>query len=90
MNYFSSDVLLRNFRTIMRQMIWNLKTSLEKKSQIKIEERSLQNLNYSRDHSDADGQLFVKAWNMSMLQSEDLVESAKAYMAKRKALFKNV
>ncbi|PAV84705.1 hypothetical protein WR25_02254 [Diploscapter pachys] len=48
------------------------------------------NLNYSRDHSDADGQLFVKAWNMGMLQSEDLVESAKAYMAKRKPLFKNV
>ncbi|PAV63684.1 hypothetical protein WR25_07798 [Diploscapter pachys] len=66
-----------------------LAKTISEKSPIAIQGTKV-NLNYSRDHSDADGQLFVKAWNMGMLQSEDLVESAKAYMAKRKPLFKNV
>jgi len=45
------------------------------------------NLNFSRDHSVEDGLKFISAWNMSNLQSEDLVKAAMAAMQKQKATF---
>ena len=40
------------------------------------------NLNYARDHSVQDGLDFIAHWNMSMLQSEDLMKAAVAMMTK--------
>ncbi|XP_010896830.1 delta(3,5)-Delta(2,4)-dienoyl-CoA isomerase, mitochondrial isoform X1 [Esox lucius] len=41
------------------------------------------NLIYSRDHSVAEGLDYMATWNMSMLQSEDIVKSAVASMEKK-------
>merc|ERR1711997_741215 len=40
------------------------------------------NLNYARDHSVQDGLDFIAHWNMSMLQSEDLMKAAVALISK--------
>ncbi|XP_054650512.1 delta(3,5)-Delta(2,4)-dienoyl-CoA isomerase, mitochondrial isoform X1 [Dunckerocampus dactyliophorus] len=40
------------------------------------------NLVYSRDHSVAEGLEYMAAWNMSMLQTEDVMKSAQASMEK--------
>ena len=40
------------------------------------------NLNYSRDHSVQEGLDFIAHWNMSMLQSEDLMKAAIALISK--------
>jgi len=40
------------------------------------------NLNYARDHSVQEGLDFVAHWNMSMLQSEDLMKAAVAMISK--------
>jgi len=40
------------------------------------------NLNYSRDHSVQEGLDFIAHWNMSMLQSEDLMKAAVALISK--------
>ena len=45
------------------------------------------NINYSRDHSVDQGLEYMAAWNMSMLQSEDLVVAITAAMNKEKPLF---
>ncbi|XP_048837953.1 delta(3,5)-Delta(2,4)-dienoyl-CoA isomerase, mitochondrial isoform X2 [Brienomyrus brachyistius] len=41
------------------------------------------NLIYSRDHSVAEGLEYVATWNMSMLQTQDVVKSAQASMEKK-------
>ncbi|GCB62003.1 delta(3,5)-Delta(2,4)-dienoyl-CoA isomerase, mitochondrial isoform X2 [Scyliorhinus torazame] len=41
------------------------------------------NLIYSRDHSVKDGLNYIATWNMSMLQTDDLVKSAQAAMEKK-------
>ncbi|XP_076988057.1 delta(3,5)-Delta(2,4)-dienoyl-CoA isomerase, mitochondrial isoform X2 [Tamandua tetradactyla] len=41
------------------------------------------NLLYSRDHSVAEGLRFMRAWNMSMLQTEDIAKSVQATMEKK-------
>ncbi|KAM9317906.1 delta(3,5)-Delta(2,4)-dienoyl-CoA isomerase, mitochondrial isoform 2-T2 [Pholidichthys leucotaenia] len=41
------------------------------------------NLVYARDHSVADGLKYVATWNMSMLQTEDVIKSAQASMEKK-------
>ncbi|XP_023142429.1 delta(3,5)-Delta(2,4)-dienoyl-CoA isomerase, mitochondrial isoform X1 [Amphiprion ocellaris] len=41
------------------------------------------NLVYSRDHSVAEGLEYMAAWNMSMLQSQDVMKSAQAVMEKK-------
>ncbi|XP_043854664.1 delta(3,5)-Delta(2,4)-dienoyl-CoA isomerase, mitochondrial [Dromiciops gliroides] len=40
------------------------------------------NLLYSRDHSVAEGLNFMAAWNMSMLQTQDIAKSAQAFFEK--------
>lgn len=42
------------------------------------------NLVYSRDHSVQEGLDYMAAWNMSMLQSQDVMKSAQAVMEKKK------
>ena len=39
-------------------------------------------LNYSRDHSVAEGLTHIAEWNSVMLQTEDLVQSVQAAMTK--------
>ncbi|XP_076837466.1 delta(3,5)-Delta(2,4)-dienoyl-CoA isomerase, mitochondrial isoform X2 [Brachyhypopomus gauderio] len=41
------------------------------------------NLLYSRDHSVAEGLEFMATWNMSMLQTQDLVKSAQAALERK-------
>lgn len=41
------------------------------------------NLLYSRDHSVAEGLDYIATWNMSMLKSKDVLESAQAAMKKK-------
>ncbi|XP_045929290.1 delta(3,5)-Delta(2,4)-dienoyl-CoA isomerase, mitochondrial [Micropterus dolomieu] len=41
------------------------------------------NLIYSRDHSVAEGLNYMATWNMSMLQTQDLMKSAQAAMEKK-------
>ncbi|XP_013871376.1 delta(3,5)-Delta(2,4)-dienoyl-CoA isomerase, mitochondrial [Austrofundulus limnaeus] len=41
------------------------------------------NLIYSRDHSVAEGLHYMAAWNMSMLQTQDVMKSAQAAMEKK-------
>ncbi|XP_016061973.1 PREDICTED: delta(3,5)-Delta(2,4)-dienoyl-CoA isomerase, mitochondrial isoform X2 [Miniopterus natalensis] len=41
------------------------------------------NLLYSRDHSVAEGLNYMAAWNMSMLQTQDIVKSVQAAMEKK-------
>ncbi|XP_061733497.1 delta(3,5)-Delta(2,4)-dienoyl-CoA isomerase, mitochondrial isoform X2 [Nerophis ophidion] len=41
------------------------------------------NLVYSRDHSVAEGLEYMAAWNMSMLQTQDVMKSAQASMEKK-------
>jgi enoyl-CoA hydratase len=45
-------------------------------------------LNYSRDHSVADGLNYMATWNAGMLISNDLMEAFAAKMQKREASFK--
>ncbi|XP_002730784.1 delta(3,5)-Delta(2,4)-dienoyl-CoA isomerase, mitochondrial-like [Saccoglossus kowalevskii] len=45
------------------------------------------NLIYSRDHSVPEALDYIAAWNMSMLQTEDLMKAIQAGMAKEKANF---
>ena len=45
------------------------------------------NINYSRDHSVREGLEYIAAWNMSMLQSEDLIKSVMAAVSKEKPIF---
>jgi enoyl-CoA hydratase/carnithine racemase len=42
------------------------------------------NLNYSRDHSVAEGLEYVATWNAAMLQSRDMLDAMKASMSKDK------
>ncbi|KAI5478679.1 delta(3,5)-Delta(2,4)-dienoyl-CoA isomerase [Pseudohyphozyma bogoriensis] len=47
-------------------------------------------LNYSRDHTVAEGLNYTATWNMAMLQSEDLTEAFKAFATKKKPAFKKL
>lgn len=46
-------------------------------------------LNYSRDHSIADGLNYIATWNAAMILSEDLNEAFQAQTQKREAAFRN-
>ncbi|CAK8686169.1 unnamed protein product [Clavelina lepadiformis] len=41
------------------------------------------NLNYARNHSIPEGLEFMKSWNATMLQTEDIMKSAGAFMQKK-------
>jgi enoyl-CoA hydratase len=47
-------------------------------------------LNYSREHSIADGLEYVAVWNAGMLQGEDMKEAVKAQMARLSATYANL
>lgn len=60
-----------------------LATEIASKSPVAVQSIKL-NLNYSRDHSVDEGLHFMRSWNASMLQSEDLMKSAQALLMKQK------
>ena len=45
------------------------------------------NLNYSRDHSVADGLAYVATWNAAMLQTNDIAVAVQAQFAKQTPTF---
>jgi len=47
-------------------------------------------INYTRDHSVADGLNYIATWNAGMLVTEDLMEAMGARQAKRAPVFKNL
>ncbi|XP_058136188.1 delta(3,5)-Delta(2,4)-dienoyl-CoA isomerase, mitochondrial [Dasypus novemcinctus] len=59
-----------------------LAAEISSKSPVAVQGSKI-NLLYSRDHSVADGLNFMTAWNMSMLQTEDIVKSVQAAMEKK-------
>ncbi|KAI6661958.1 Delta(3,5)-Delta(2,4)-dienoyl-CoA isomerase, mitochondrial-like [Oopsacas minuta] len=61
-------------------------TIIASKSPIAIQ-TSKKSINYSRDHSVKEGLEHVAAWNMTMLQSEDLIKAVMAAVNKEKPVF---
>ena len=47
-------------------------------------------LNYTRDHSVADGLNYIAVWNAAMLTSTDMVEAMKAKQEKRPPVYENL
>lgn len=68
---------------------FQLATTIASKSPIAIL-GSKHLINYSRDHSVAEGLDYTSIWNMSMLQSSDLTEAVSSTMEKRKPLYSNL
>ena len=71
---FDDKESLMNFAVEMAE-------SMAKKSPVAIQGTKI-NLNYARDHSVQEGLDFIAHWNMSMLQSEDLMKAAIAMISK--------
>lgn len=68
--------------------VFELANTIAKKSPVSV--RGTKHiLNYSRDHSIADGLNYIATWNAAMLLSEDLKESFQAKMEKREPDFRN-
>jgi len=71
---FDDKESLMNFAVEMAE-------SMANKSPVAIQGTKI-NLNYARDHSVQEGLDFIAHWNMSMLQSEDLMKAAIAMISK--------
>ncbi|ETE61359.1 Delta(3,5)-Delta(2,4)-dienoyl-CoA isomerase, mitochondrial, partial [Ophiophagus hannah] len=69
-------------RETMLQSAFDLATEIASKSPIAVQGTKI-NLVYSRDHSVPEGLKYMAAWNMSMLQTEDIIKSAQALMEKK-------
>ncbi|XP_072884976.1 delta(3,5)-Delta(2,4)-dienoyl-CoA isomerase, mitochondrial [Hemitrygon akajei] len=61
---------------------FDLASEIASKSPLAVQGTKL-NMIYSRDHSVKEGLDYIATWNMSMLQTEDLVKSAQAAMEKK-------
>ncbi|XP_069500309.1 delta(3,5)-Delta(2,4)-dienoyl-CoA isomerase, mitochondrial isoform X3 [Ambystoma mexicanum] len=66
----------------MMEGAFEVASEIASKSPVAIEGTKL-NLVYSRDHSVQEGLNYMATWNMSMLQTEDLMKSAMASMQKK-------
>ncbi|XP_063168714.1 delta(3,5)-Delta(2,4)-dienoyl-CoA isomerase, mitochondrial isoform X2 [Candoia aspera] len=66
----------------MLQSAFDLATEIASKSPIAVQGTKI-NLVYSRDHSVPEGLKYMATWNMSMLQTEDIIKSAQAVMEKK-------
>uniref|UniRef100_A0A0B8RRY5 Delta(3,5)-Delta(2,4)-dienoyl-CoA isomerase, mitochondrial n=1 Tax=Philothamnus irregularis TaxID=1899461 RepID=A0A0B8RRY5_9SAUR len=80
----SCGLVSRVFRDheTMLQSAFDLATEIASKSPIAVQGTKM-NLLYARDHSVPDGLKYMAAWNMSMLQTEDIIKSAQAVMEKK-------
>ncbi|XP_062916072.1 delta(3,5)-Delta(2,4)-dienoyl-CoA isomerase, mitochondrial [Mobula hypostoma] len=61
---------------------FDLASEISSKSPLAVQGTKL-NMIYSRDHSVKEGLDYIATWNMSMLQTEDIVKSAEAAMEKK-------
>ncbi|KAJ6663857.1 hypothetical protein lerEdw1_009937 [Lerista edwardsae] len=66
----------------MMQGAFDLAAEISSKSPVAVQGAKI-NLIYSRDHPVPDGLHHMAAWNMSMLQTEDILKSAQAAMEKK-------
>ncbi len=70
----------------MQETVWSTATAIASKSPLATR-GTKEIMQYSRDHSIADGLNYVATWNAAMLFSQDAVEAAMASMQKREAKF---
>ncbi|MEW9900257.1 crotonase/enoyl-CoA hydratase family protein [Chitinivorax sp. PXF-14] len=75
-------------RETMMSEVMAMAASIAKKSPVSVR-GTKEVLNYSRDHSVAEGLTFVAGWNAAMLMSADIQEAIMASMQKREAQFHN-
>eukprot|EP00742_Colponemidia_sp_Colp-10_P002313 GILJ01002469.1.p1 GENE.GILJ01002469.1~~GILJ01002469.1.p1 ORF type:complete len:276 (+),score=38.91 GILJ01002469.1:58-885(+) len=71
--------------TMMREVM-ALAVEVSQKSPIAVTGSKMA-LNYARDHSVEDSLKQIMTWNMSMLQSEDMMQAVSANLTKQKPLF---
>ncbi|KAJ8777554.1 hypothetical protein J1605_014444 [Eschrichtius robustus] len=69
-------------KEVMLDAAFALAAEISSKSPVAVQSTKI-NLLYSRDHSVTDSLNFMKSWNMSMLQTEDVVKSLQALMEKK-------
>ena len=75
-------------REELNNTVFEIASSIASKSPVSI--RGTKHiLNYSRDHSIADGLNYIATWNAAMILSEDLNEAFQAQMQKREAIFRS-
>lgn len=67
----------------MLDAAFTLATEISSKSPVAVQGTKV-NLLYSRDHSVAESLNYMATWNMSMLQTQDIVKSVQAAMEKKK------
>ncbi|CAM2110389.1 unnamed protein product [Caretta caretta] len=80
----SSGLVSRVFqdKQAMLEGTFELAADIAGKSPVAVQGTKV-NLVYSRDHSVSEGLRYMATWNMSMLQTEDLMKSAQAAMEKK-------
>eukprot|EP00794_Sanderia_malayensis_P008144 gene8144-9014_t len=64
----------------------SMATQIAEKSPVAVT-GTKQQLNYARDHSVEEGLNQVMTWNMSMIQTEDIMKAVQAFLGKSKATF---
>ncbi|XP_053124761.1 delta(3,5)-Delta(2,4)-dienoyl-CoA isomerase, mitochondrial [Hemicordylus capensis] len=80
----SSGLVSRVFqdKEAMMQSAFDLAAEIASKSPVAVQGTKV-NLIYSRDHPVPEGLRYMATWNMSMLQTEDVLKSAQAAMEKK-------
>ncbi|XP_005987949.1 delta(3,5)-Delta(2,4)-dienoyl-CoA isomerase, mitochondrial [Latimeria chalumnae] len=66
----------------MLESAFDLASDIATKSPVAVQGTKI-NLIYSRDHSVAEGLNYIATWNMGMLQTQDIVQSAQASFEKK-------
>lgn len=69
-------------KEVMLDAAFTLAAEISTKSPVAVQGTKI-NLLYSRDHSVAEGLNYMTSWNMSMLQTQDIVKSVQAAMEKK-------
>ncbi|KAM5296067.1 delta(3,5)-Delta(2,4)-dienoyl-CoA isomerase, mitochondrial [Glossophaga mutica] len=80
----SSGLVSRVFpdKEVMFEAAFALAAEISSKSPVAVQGTKI-NLLYSRDHSVAEGLNYMMSWNMSMLQTQDIVKSVQATLEKK-------
>ncbi|XP_045702707.1 delta(3,5)-Delta(2,4)-dienoyl-CoA isomerase, mitochondrial [Phyllostomus hastatus] len=69
-------------KEVMFEAAFALAAEISSKSPVAVQSTKI-NLLYSRDHSVAEGLNYMTSWNMSMLQTQDIVKSVQAAVEKK-------
>nr|XP_024433391.1 delta(3,5)-Delta(2,4)-dienoyl-CoA isomerase, mitochondrial isoform X3 [Desmodus rotundus] len=69
-------------KEVMLEAAFALAAEISSKSPVAVQGTKV-NLLYSRDHSVAEGLNYMTSWNMSMLQTQDIVKSVQAAVEKK-------